>query len=88
MANDVWLMTPEIYMEIYELAMKHGKKAGDSMTEEFKEILEKRKGEIKHLGTSDKDVDLVAGNLREEGLKILNLKELERRKKNDTAKGK
>jgi len=88
MANDVWLMTPEIYMEIYDLAVKHGKKAGDSMTEEFKEVLKRRKDKIKHLGTSEKDIDLLAGDFREEGLKILNLKELERRKRNDTAKGK
>jgi len=78
MANDVWLMTPEIYMEIYRLAVKHGKKVGDSMAEEFKEILQKRKGEIEHLGTSDKDADLLTGNLREEGLKIINLRELEK----------
>jgi len=58
------------------------------MIEEFKEVLKKRKDKIEHLGTSEKDIDLLAGNLREEGLKILNLKELERRKRNDTSKGK
>lgn len=65
-------------LEIMELAKKHGKKPGDSMQEEFEEV--KKSGKVKLIGLTDKDCDLLTGNLREKGLKILNLNEIERRK--------
>jgi len=39
--NDMWIITAEIYLEIIELAQKHGKKQGDSMQEEFEEVKKK-----------------------------------------------
>ena len=36
--NDMWLITEEIYEEIINLALTHGKKEGESMQEEFEEI--------------------------------------------------
>jgi len=80
--NKISLITFEIYLEIVELAKKHGKKSGDSMQEEFDEILKKYPNEIKELGTTDMGVDLLTGNLRENGKKVLNLKEEDRRKEN------
>ena len=70
------------YKEIYELAKTHGKQAGDSMQEEFEEVLQKKRSKFKFLGFTNQDVDLLTGNLREEGLRVLNMKEIERRNKN------
>lgn len=80
--NDMWLITAEIYEEIINLALSHGKKAGDSMQEEFEEI-RKKHSEIQHLGTTDKDIDMLTGELRDRGQKILNLNEEERKRKNN-----
>lgn len=79
----IFMFDLDTYLEIVELAQKHGKKVGDSMQEEFEEILKKKKYKFKHLGTTNKDKDLLAGELREEGLRVLNLDELKRREKND-----
>lgn len=81
--NLVWAIGLETYLEIIELATKHGKKAGDSMQEEFEEVLKKKKDKFKLLGGTNKDVDLITGDLREEGQNILNLNELNRSKQNE-----
>ena len=83
MKNQAWHMDLGTYIEICELALKHGKKPGESMQEEFIEVLKKKQDKIKLIGETDKDVDLLTGNLRESGLKILNLKEIERKKENE-----
>ena len=83
--NDMWLITAEIYEEIINLALSHGKKAGDSMQEEFEEI-RKKHSEIQHLGTTDKDIDMLTGELRDRGQKILNLNEEERKRKRNEEK--
>jgi len=80
--NDMWLITAGIYQEIIELALTHGKKEGESMQEEFEEI-RKKHSEIQHLGTTDKDIDMLTGEMRDRGQKILNLNEEERRRKNN-----
>jgi hypothetical protein len=76
----MWLITVEIYEEIIKLAMSHGKKEGDSMQEEFEEV-KKRHSEIQLIGCTDKDIDQLTGDLREEGKKVLNLNEIERKRK-------
>jgi len=76
-----FLMDAETYLEIVGLAQKHGKKPGESMKEEFEEVMKKRKDKIQFLGTTDKDIDLLTGELRERGLKIYNSKEEERKRK-------
>ena len=83
--NNLWSINIDDYLTIMEeaiiLGKERGKKEGDNLEQEFFEIA-KKKGlldKVKHLGKTDKDIDLIAGNLREEGLKILNMKELERR---------
>ena len=80
--NDMWLITAEIYEEIINLALSHGKKAGDSMQEEFEEI-RKKHSEIQHLGSTEKDIDMITGEMRDRGQKILNLNEEARKRKNN-----
>ena len=79
--NLIWLTDINTMMKVYELAKKRGKKEGDNFQPEFFEVMEKTKSKIKLIGITDKDVDLLTGELREEGKKILNLKEIDRRKK-------
>lgn len=70
----VWAMTLDQTLEIWDLALSRGKKAGDNIEAEIFEIV--KKYNIKPLGTTDKDIDLLAGEWREEGLKVLNMNEL------------
>ncbi|MHA1437893.1 MAG: hypothetical protein ACTSPD_09980 [Promethearchaeota archaeon] len=79
--NHLFAINIDTYLEIIELAKKHGKKPGDSMQEEFIEVIKKKKA--KYLGGTNKDKDLLTGDLREEGLRILNLDELQRKKDNN-----
>ena len=72
----------DTYISIIELAKQNGKKEGENIQEEFDIILNKDPSKFTYLGKSDQDIDLITGNLRERGLKILNLNELERRKQN------
>ena len=83
MSKYIWNITIDDYIEAYELAKSRGKKAGDSLEVEFLEIM-KKKGK-KPLGKTDKyaDVDMLTGELRDKGLRVLNLKEEERRKDNE-----
>jgi hypothetical protein len=84
--NNLYLINPEDYLTIMEEAIKlgkeRGKKEGDNIEQEFFEVA-KKKGKlnnIKHLGQTEMDKDLLLGNLREEGIKIFNLDEEKRRK--------
>lgn len=82
--NNVWMISIDDYLEIMEeaiiLGKQKGKKEGDNLEEEFFIIAKKKNKIPKHLGQTEKDSDLLCGDLREEGLKILNLKEIERKK--------
>ena len=77
------MFNADIYLEIIELAKKEGVKEGESIQKQFEQILRQKPQEFKYLGDSDQDIDMITGNLREKGLKILNLKEEERRRKNN-----
>ena len=70
----------ETMLEVYKLAQERGKKAGDSVEEELLEVMNKKKEKIKILGTTEQDLDMLTGELRERRFKVLNLKELERQK--------
>jgi hypothetical protein len=72
------------YFEMVELATKHGVQPGESMEKEFEEI--RKKYDIKYIGTTDKDIDILTGDLRESGKKVLNLNEEERKRKNNGEK--
>lgn len=74
--NLVFKLDITTYLEIVSLAQKNGKKPGDSMAEEMAQIIEQKREGIQFLGTIDQDKDMLVGNLRENGLKVLNLDEL------------
>ena len=78
--NEVWSLNIDEVLEIYEIARKNGKKSGDSIEKELKEYMKGKNR--KPIGMINQDMDQLTGNLREKGMKILNLKESERRKKN------
>jgi len=81
--NNVWKLDIDTVCEIYELALAHGKKAGESMQEEFDEVRKRHPDKFQCLGQTEQDIDLITGNLREEGKRVLNLNELQRGKDNE-----
>jgi len=87
--NNIWQMSIDDYIKIMEeaiiLGKERGKVEGENLEVEFFEIA-KKKGmihKIQYLGQTDKDIDLLTGDFRENGLKIINLQEEERKRKND-----
>jgi hypothetical protein len=88
MKNNLWTMSIDDYLTIMEeaivLGKSRGKKEGDNLEQEFFEIAQEKGliDKIKHLGQTEMDKDLLIGNMREEGLKILDLDEEKRRKEN------
>ncbi len=46
----MWEMDAKTVCKIIDLALKHGKKAGDSMEDELKEIIRTKQGNIKFRG--------------------------------------
>jgi len=87
--NDIWTISIDDYLEIMkdavDLGLSRGKKEGDNLEVEFFEVA-RRKGildKINHVGKTDKDLDMLTGDLREEGIKILNLNEQQRKNKHE-----
>ena len=76
-----WLSDLGTYLEAVKLAKQHGKKAGDNISDELMEVMKKNPKKFHMLGTTDMDLDMICGNLREQGLKIFNIKEAERKNK-------
>ena len=73
-----------IYPEAIELAKQHGKKVGEDFGEEFNEVAKKYNIKLNCLGSTEMDAGLITGNLREEGLKVLNInEEMEKRNNNE-----
>ena len=80
------LKSLDVYFLVYELAIKHGKKPGDSMEQEFEEIRQQYPDQFQYIGESEQDADQIIGNLRENGANIFNPHEVDRRnevKKNE-----
>lgn len=77
--NLIWITDIDTILEVYDLAKKRGKNAGDSVEKEFMEIVKKKKNKAKIIGTTNKNIDLIAGECRENGLKVFNMKEYERK---------
>ena len=78
--NNIHIVDLGMYLEVVELALLHGKQEGEDMTAELEEIAKKYSDKVKFLGETEKDLDLLCGDMRENGYKILNMKEIERRK--------
>lgn len=76
-------MDIDTYLKVVDLAVAHGKKPGDSMQEEFEEIARLNQEKITCLGVSGQDVDMLTGNLREEGINVLNLNEIQPKKESN-----
>lgn len=74
--NLLWSFTIDQYLEVIDLAQLNGKVAGDLMTEEFEVIA--KKYNLKPLGTTELDIDMLTGELRDSGIKVSNIKEIER----------
>jgi hypothetical protein len=84
--NNLFMMTIgdflPIFEEAIELAKSRGKKEGENFEQEFFEVAKRKEmlNTMKHLGQTQLDKDMLTGELRDKGLKILNLDEIERRK--------
>ena len=87
--NNLYLINPEDYLTIMEeaiiLGKERGKKEGDNIEQEFFEIAAKKNklDKIQHLGQTEMDKGLITGNLRENGINIIDLDEEKRRKENE-----
>lgn len=69
--NDIGFM-----LKVYDLAKSRGKKTGDSIQDEFFELLDKEPDAAKFIGQTDQDIDMMTGNLREQGSKVININEI------------
>ena len=80
--NEVFILDSiDTYLKICKLAKAKGKKPGDSMEAEFKEIMQANPNKFQSLGVTDKDIGQITGDLRENGQKVLNFNELQRKMK-------
>jgi len=75
--NLLWLTDIDTAIEVYELA----KKENISLQKAFDKVLKARDDKIKFIGSIDKDGDMLTGDLREDGLKIININEEIKKKK-------
>lgn len=86
MKNIVWMIKDiKVIPLIWQIGFRNGLKSGEKpRAEEFFEAWARHKDWVEPLGlTEAEDIDILAGNLRESGLKVLNINELKRRVQND-----
>ncbi|MCK9542089.1 MAG: hypothetical protein M0R03_08675 [Novosphingobium sp.] len=81
--NYLFNTSMDMYIKIMELARLKGKKPGESIQEEFNEIMRANPDKFTLLGKTEADLDMLTGELRDRGLKVLNPKEKERRDNNE-----
>ena len=74
--NDIDFM-----LKVWDLAKSRGKKQGDSVEDEFNELLKDNPGAVTFVGNTDLDADMLTGELRDQGVKVTNMNEIERQKK-------
>lgn len=84
--NYAWLTDIDTMLEVYKLAEKNGKKPGESIEEEFIEIMKKKKQTP--FAKTKQDIDMIAGNMRESGINVVNLPEIERQRERKEKDGK
>ena len=73
----------EAYLTVYELALANGKKPGESMQEEFESVSKEHPEWFEFIGDSELDADMLTGEFRDRGLKVINIQEIDRGKKDD-----
>lgn len=76
--NDIWMMTADDYIEIVKRAKDLGLKEGESMEEVLKEYMKEKNQ--KPIAKTNKDLDVLCGDMREEGMKVLNMNELKNKR--------
>ena len=76
----------DFLLKVYDLAREHGKKPGESIQEEFEELLKQNPEAVTLMGTTEEDIDMLSGNLREQGIKVTNLSEIDRAKSRENRK--
>ena len=81
MTNFLWSTNAEMYLKICELAARHGKRPGESMEEEMETMRKMYPDQFVPLGATEKDIDQLTGDLRENGVRVVNLNEEERKRK-------
>jgi hypothetical protein len=67
---------------MHQLAYRNNKKPGEGLAEEAIAVAQRHPEWITLIGNTDMDADQLTGELREQGVKVRNLNEEERRKKN------
>jgi hypothetical protein len=82
--NGAFMINPGCFNKAIVLAMqlayKNGKSAGDGMAEELNEVARRHPEWVEFLGNTEADADKITGDLREEGMKVLNIEEEKRKK--------
>lgn len=85
--NGAFMITPSYFGKVMALAVQlgyaNGKKEGDGMAEELQEVARRHPEWVTFLGNTKADAAMMTGNLREKGVKVLNLNEEAKRKKNE-----
>jgi hypothetical protein len=69
--NSIWQLDIDTYFEIIELAKSHGKKEGDSMLDEFIEIMERKN--IKPISHTELNKEELIREWASHGKKILDM---------------
>lgn len=84
MKNIIWSIKDlKVIPLIWQLGYRNGLKSGDKPTaNEFFEAWARHKDWVEPIGMTEQDLDMICGNLRESGLKVLNTNELKRRIEN------
>jgi hypothetical protein len=83
--NGAFMINPGYFNKVIVLAMqlgyKNGKSAGDGMAEEMIEVGKRHPEWVTFLGNTEKDASIITGDLREEGMKVKNVQEEQRKNK-------
>ena len=75
-AKWVWKLNTATYLDIIDLAMSRGKKEGDSMRDEFEEILRTQRDEHNLLGVTNEAIKEMIDNMSEQDVKMPSIKDL------------
>lgn len=67
-------------LKMFEKAKANGKKPGDNCQEEFAEMLKENPNAVTFIGETDKDIDMLAGEIRDSdpNIKVQNINEINR----------
>lgn len=69
--NDIDFM-----LKVWDRAKANGKKPGDDCQKEFDELVKEFPEAVTFIGHTEKDIDLLSGDAREAGIKVINMNEI------------